>query len=157
VTGKGTPGIIVPAADVVDMDQIAFGTDGWRATLDTFTDDRVRIVGQAVADHRGGGGPRRASRGRLRRPRDLGGFAPSLAPVLAANGFDVLLPERDTPTPVIAYAIVDRGLAGACMVTASHNPPEYNGVKFIPHDGAPALPAVTEDVVVAPRRARPLP
>jgi len=51
VTGKGTPGIIVPAADVVDMDQIAFGTDGWRATLDTFTDDRVRIVGQAVADH----------------------------------------------------------------------------------------------------------
>jgi len=67
--------------------------------------------------------------------------------VLAGNGFDVLLPERDTPTPVIAYAIVDRGLAGACMVTASHNPPEYNGVKFIPHDGAPALPAVTEDVV----------
>lgn len=48
---------------------------------------------------------------------------------------------------MIAYAIVDRGLAGACMVTASHNPPEYNGVKFIPHDGAPALPAVTEDVV----------
>jgi len=48
---RPTPGIIVPAADGVDMDQISFGTDGWRATLDTFTDERVRIVGQAVADH----------------------------------------------------------------------------------------------------------
>ena len=43
--------------------------------------------------------------------------------------------------------MVAEGLAGAGMVTASHNPPEYNGVKFIPSDGAPALPAVTEDIV----------
>ena len=129
------------------MDQIAFGTDGWRATLDTFTDERVRIVGQAIADHLDAAGHDEPVAVGYDARETSEGFAESLAEVLAGNGFDVILPERDAPTPVIAYAIVDRGLAGACMVTASHNPPEYNGVKFIPHDGAPALPDVTEDVV----------
>jgi len=129
------------------MDQISFGTDGWRATLDTFTDERVRIVGQAVADHLDAAGHDEPVAVGYDARETSEGFAESLAEVIAGNGFDVVLPERDSPTPVIAYAIVDRGLAGACMVTASHNPPEYNGVKFIPHDGAPALPDVTEDVV----------
>jgi len=129
------------------MDQISFGTDGWRATLDTFTDERVRIVGQAVADHLDAAGREGPVAVGYDARETSEGFAESLAEVIAGNGFDVILPERDAPTPVIAYAIVDRGLAGACMVTASHNPPEYNGVKFIPHDGAPALPDVTEDVV----------
>jgi phosphomannomutase len=74
------------------------------------------------------------------------GFADALAEVMTGNGFDVVLPERDCPTPVAAYAIVDRGCSGALMLTASHNPPEYNGVKFIPSDGAPALPEVTERI-----------
>ena len=144
---RATPGIIVPAADVVDMDKIAFGTDGWRATLDVFTDERVRVVGQAVADHLDAAGHDEPVAVGYDARETSEGFAESLAEVFAGNGFDVILPERDTPTRVIAYAIVDRGLAGACMVTASHNPPEYNGVKFIPSDGAPALPGVTEDVV----------
>jgi len=75
------------------------------------------------------------------------GFAEELARVLCANGFDVVLPERDTPTPVVAWTVRDRDLAGALMITASHNPPEYNGVKFVPGDGAPALPDVTDEVV----------
>ena len=129
------------------MDQISFGTDGWRATLDTFTDERVRIVGQAIADHLEAAGRDEPVAVGYDARETSEGFAESLAEVLSGNGFDVILPERDAPTPVIAYAIVDRGLAGACMVTASHNPPEYNGVKFIPSDGAPALPDVTEDVV----------
>ena len=129
------------------MDEISFGTDGWRATLDTFTDDRVRIVGQAVADHLAAAGHDDPVAVGYDARETSEGFAESLAEVFAGNGFDVILPERDAPTPVIARAIVDRGLAGACMVTASHNPPEYNGVKFIPSDGAPALPDVTEDVV----------
>jgi len=144
---RATPGLIVPAYEVTGMDQIAFGTDGWRATLDVFTDERVRIVGQAVADHLKAAGHGEPVAVGYDARETSEGFAESLAEVLAGNGFDVLLPERDVPTPVIAHAIVDRGLAGACMVTASHNPPEYNGVKFIPHDGAPALPDVTEDVV----------
>ena len=129
-----------------DADAIAFGTDGWRATLEEFTDERVRMVGQAVADYlRAEGHDAPVLVGYDARPTSEG-FADSLAAVLAGNGFDVLVPERDRPTPLVAWAIVDRGLAGALMVTASHNPPEYNGVKFIPGDGAPALPAVTEAI-----------
>jgi phosphomannomutase len=137
---------------------ISFGTDGWRATLDEFTAPRVRIVGQAVADYLDaeslgddpvvvGYDARETSEG----------FAKELARVLAANGHDVLLPERDRPTPLVAWAIVDRDLAGGLMITASHNPPEYNGVKFIPEDGAPALPEVTDRIMDSLREPDPLP
>lgn len=128
------------------MDAINFGTDGWRATLDTFTVSRVRMVGQAVAtylDDEDFDEPvavcydaRESSRG----------FAEELARVLCANGFDVYMPERDRPTPLLSWAIVERELAGGLMITASHNPPEYNGVKFIPSDGAPALPETTDAI-----------
>ncbi|QLG28487.1 phosphoglucomutase/phosphomannomutase family protein [Halorarum halophilum] len=139
----------------MDTDPINFGTDGWRATLDTFTDERVRAVGQAVADYLSEAeeaGP--VVVGYDARPTSEG-FAESLAEVLAGNGFDVLLPERDCPTPLVAHAVVERGAAGAMMVTASHNPPEYNGVKFIPDDGAPALPEVTERIEANLRAADP--
>ena len=102
------------------------------------------MVGQAVATHLDG---RDAPVGVCYDARESSrGFAEELARVLAANGFDVLLPERDRPTPLLAWAIADRDLAGGLMVTASHNPAKYNGVKFIPDDGAPALPEVTESI-----------
>jgi phosphomannomutase len=140
------------------MDQISFGTDGWRATLETFTDRRVRMVGQGVAsvlrdDERTsdtvavGYDAREHSRG----------FAEELARVLCANGFDVLLPERDCPTPVTAWTVRDRDLAGALVVTASHNPPEYNGVKFIPADGSPAPADVTDRIEANLAEPEPLP
>ncbi|RDI71668.1 phosphoglucomutase/phosphomannomutase family protein [Halopelagius longus] len=129
------------------MDEISFGTDGWRATLETFTDDRLRIVGQAVADYLSEEGYDAPVFVGYDARESSPGFARSLAEVLAGNGFDVLLPDRDRPTPLVAHAIVDRKLSGAMMVTASHNPAEYNGVKFIPADGAPALPEVTEAIV----------
>jgi phosphomannomutase len=131
---------------MADADAISFGTDGWRATLTEFTDERLRMVGQAVADYladEGATGP--VVVGYDARETSPG-FADSLAEVVSGNGFDVLVPERDCPTPLVAHAIVERDCAGALMVTASHNPPDYNGVKFIPGDGAPALPAVTEAV-----------
>ncbi|WP_435183845.1 phosphoglucomutase/phosphomannomutase family protein [Halobellus sp. EA9] len=141
----------------MDANAISFGTDGWRATLDTFTDDRVRIVGQAVADYlRDEGLTEPVLVGYDARPSSEG-FAGSLADVLTGNGFDVLIPERDCPTPLVAYGIADRGLSGALMITASHNPPEYNGVKFIPADGAPALPAVTDAVAERLREPELLP
>ncbi|AFZ72769.1 phosphoglucomutase/phosphomannomutase family protein [Natronobacterium gregoryi] len=137
------------------METISFGTDGWRATLEEFTTPRVRMVGQAVATYLADEGleedvvigydARETSRG----------FAEELARVLCANGFDVLVPDRDRPTPLIAHAIVERDLAGGLAITASHNPPEYNGVKFIPGDGAPALPEVTD--AIADRLAEPDP
>ena len=129
---------------------VAFGTDGWRTTVDEFTTPRIRAVGQAVADY-----VREHADGPMA-PDDLGvvvgydpregsrGAAEELSRVLAANGIDAYLPRRDTPTPVVAWTVLDRGLDGALQVTASHNPPEYNGIKFVPADGAPALPAVTD-------------
>ncbi|MFW5919195.1 MAG: phosphoglucomutase/phosphomannomutase family protein [Halanaeroarchaeum sp.] len=129
------------------MDAISFGTSGWRATLDVFTAPRVRMVAQAAADHL-------AEQGRGGDPVAVGydaretsrGFAEEIARVLAANGHDVLLPARDCPTPMVAHAIVTRDLAGGLVVTASHNPPNYNGVKFFPSTGAPSLPDVTESL-----------
>ncbi len=137
------------------METISFGTDGWRATLEEFTSPRVRAVGQAAASYlrdEGRSGPIAVgydARGSSR------GFAEDLARVLCANGFDVLMTERDRPTPLFAHAIVERDLSGALVITASHNPPEYNGVKFIPEDGAPALPAVMD--AIADRLAAPDP
>jgi phosphomannomutase len=130
-----------------DAEAITFGTDGWRATLEEFTSPRVRMVGQAVADHLAAEGHEGGTVAIGYDARETSpGFADDLADVLTANGFDVLRPERDRPTPLVAYAVADRELAGALMVTASHNPPSYNGVKFIPADAAPALPEVTADL-----------
>ena len=137
---------------------ISFGTDGWRDTLDRFTSPRVKQVGQAVASHldeTGHGGEAVAVGYDARESSP--GFAADLADVLTANGFDVVMPTRDRPTPLTAYAVVDRDLAGALMVTASHNPPEYNGVKFIPESGAPALPAVTDSIERRLAQPDPLP
>ena len=129
------------------MDAISFGTDGWRARLDTFTDERVRIVGRAVASHLAADGERGEVVVGYDARETSEGFAESLAEELTAAGFDAVLPTRDRPTPVAAWSVVDRGARGALMLTASHNPADYNGVKFIPSDGAPALPDVTDDVV----------
>jgi len=128
------------------MDAIAFGTDGWRATLDEFTAPRVRIVAQAVATYLDDEGvPGAVAVGYDARETSRG-FAEEISRVLAANGRDVLVAASDCPTPATVYNVVDRGLAGALVVTASHNPPEYNGVKFFPADGTPAMPAVTDAI-----------
>ena len=138
---------------------ISFGTDGWRATLDEFTAPRVRMVGQAVADYL------RDVEGREGETVAVGydaretsrGFAEELCRVLAANGFDALIPPRDCPTPLAVWTVADRDLAGALVVSASHNPPNYNGVKFFPHDAAPALPDVTDEIMARIAEPRALP
>jgi phosphomannomutase len=139
------------------MDAIVFGTDGWRATLDEFTDERVRMVAQAVATHLAEEGIEGAVGVGYDARDSSRGFAEEVARVLCANGRDAVLSERDCPTPVLAWAIVDRDLAGGVAITASHNPPEYNGIKFIPADGAPALPAVTEAIEANLAAPDPLP
>ncbi|PSP56736.1 phosphoglucomutase [Halobacteriales archaeon QS_1_67_19] len=138
---------------------ISFGTDGWRATLDEFTAPRVRMVGQAVVDYL------RAVEDREEGTVAVGydaretsrGFAEELCRVLGANGFDALLPERDCPTPLAVWSIADRDLAGALVVSASHNPPNYNGVKYFPRDAAPALPEVTDEIMARIDEPRALP
>lgn len=128
--------------------KIAFGTDGWRAIMNRdFIFSNVELVAQAIADYVTSTG--KASKGVVvgydaRFQSDS--FARVVADVLGANGIPALVPDRDTPTPVVAYTIRARDLAGAVMLTASHNPPEYNGIKFIPDYCHPALPDITDAI-----------
>jgi alpha-D-glucose phosphate-specific phosphoglucomutase len=123
---------------------IEFGTDGWRAAGEEFTLDRVRAIGQAVGrflDGEDAEGPVAVGYDARANSRES---AEQLARVVAANGRDVTLSDRDCPTPVLAWSVADGPFVGGLMVTASHNPPEYNGVKYVTDTGAPALPPVTE-------------
>ena len=139
------------------MDAIRFGTDGWRANVEAFTDARIRAVGRAVATYLDDGGTEGTVVVGYDARETSPGIADELARVLREAGRDVLLPERDVPTPLVAWAIVDRDLAGGLMVTASHNPPEYNGIKYVPEDGAPALPGVTDAIEARLAEPEPLP
>ena len=125
------------------MDQISFGTDGWRATLDTFTEERVRIVAQAAASYFDEQDAETVGVGYDARETSPG-FAEAVTDVLSGNGLDVLVSERDCPTPVLAWTLDDRDLDGGIVITASHNPPEYNGIKFLSPDGSPADESVTD-------------
>ena len=73
-------------------------------------------------------------------------FSKQCVNVITAHGLDALLCDRPTPTPTISHAIRDRRAAGAINFTASHNPPEYSGMKFSTADGAPALPETTKQL-----------
>jgi phosphoglucomutase len=127
---------------------IRFGTSGWRAIIgDEFTFANVRIVTQAIcATLR-----RNAEKRRLvivgYDTRFLGErFAEVCVKELAEQGFDSLLCQSPTPTPTISHAIRSRKAAGGINFTASHNPPEYSGMKFSTAEGAPALPEITKQV-----------
>jgi len=130
------------------MGRIAFGTSGWRGILcEDFTFENVKIVTQAIADHVTAGGDKGKGLIVGYDTRFMGErFAREAARVLAGAGMKTLLCKRDTPTPVIAYEILRRKCAGAINFTASHNPPEYNGMKFSPSSGGPALPEATRDI-----------
>ena len=73
-------------------------------------------------------------------------FSLAAAEVFAANGLNPLLCDRDTPTPVIAHTIRARKALGGINMTASHNPAEYQGLKFSTSNGAPATPEVTKQI-----------
>ena len=131
---------------------LRFGTSGWRAVLgEEFTAANVRRVCRAIAEHVWETAPP-ASQGALEilvgyDTRFLSErFARIAAEALADGGMRPLLCEDATPTPAVAFHVIRRGLAGAITITASHNPPEYNGVKFTPAWGGPALPETTRAI-----------
>jgi len=130
------------------MTHIAFGTSGWRGIMcEEFTFDNVKVVVQAIADYLTAAGERQKGVIIGFDTRFMGKrFAQEAARVLAGAGIKAFLCERDTPTPVISFEILRRKCAGAINFTASHNPPEYNGVKFSPSWGGPALPETTKDI-----------
>ena len=130
---------------------IKFGTSGWRAVIaDKFTFANVRraaqgIAGYVKAHHSSKKTPPLVVIGHDTRFNSRE-FATAAAKVLAANGVKVLLTDRDTPTPVISYQVINRKADGAINITASHNPPEYNGLKFSPYHGGPAATEVTGEI-----------
>ena len=125
---------------------IAFGTEGWRAIIaEEFTMENVRRVAQAIAEHV-----------RVARPAVNGiptvavgydtrflsdRFAEGICEVLVANGLRAVLADRPVPTCAVSRYVVAHRLAGGVVVTASHNPPSYNGIKVKEAFGGSATPA----------------
>jgi len=125
---------------------IKFGTSGWRAIIaDEFTFANVQLVTRAICNYLKDKGTGQLIVGYD--PRFMAErFSEQAAQIIAANGFEALLCTRDTPTPAISYAIRNNKALGGINFTASHNPPEYCGIKFSTADGAPALPDVTKAI-----------
>ena len=129
---------------------IKFGTSGWRAIVaDEFTVANIRLAVAGIAAYvKTQPEPHRVLVGRD--PRFLGeSFVAEAARVLATAGVTPIVIPDAAPTPAIAYAVHTLKTSGAINFTASHNPPEYNGIKFSTHDGAPALPEVTRQIEAA--------
>lgn len=114
------------------MEKIKFGTDGWRGMIsEDFTFENVKIVSQAMADY--------LKKEKIREREIIVGYdarflskeyAHLAASVLAGNEIRVILSDRIQPVPCVCLAIKDRRAAGGIMITASHNPFQYNGIKF---------------------------
>ncbi len=129
-------------------EKIKFGTSGWRGVIaDDFTTARVRVATQAIVEHLAAQGLKDKGVVVGYDTRFLSErFAEEAASVLAANNVHVYLSHRDVPTPAVAFVIFRRKAAGGINFTASHNPPQYNGLKFSPAWGGPALPETTRDI-----------
>jgi alpha-D-glucose phosphate-specific phosphoglucomutase len=131
---------------------IQFGTDGWRAVIsDEFTFANVRRVAQAIAEET----LHATAAVGIATPSMVVGFdtrflsdryAAAVAEVLAANGLRVWLTQADAPTPIVSFAVVDKAANGGVMITASHNPPRYNGIKLKAAYGGSASGSVAKSV-----------
>ena len=126
--------------------QIKFGTDGWRGVIAReFTFDNVSIVAQATMDYlkKEALADRGLVVGYDRRflSRE---FAERVAEVASGNGIRVWLADGYAPTPAVSWAVHELGAGGGVMITASHNPPIYNGFKFKESFGGSARPATTQ-------------
>src|SRR6201996_4857496 len=138
----------MPTANNIMTTPIKFGTDGWRGIIaDDFTFDNVRRVGNAMAiyAHKNedvskglvvGYDTRFASRQ----------AAEIISEVLAGAGIQVLLSDDYTPTPALSYAVKNLGAAGGVMITSSHNPFNWNGVKYKASYGGSGTPAIMRSI-----------
>ena len=132
----------------MSQSQIKFGTDGWRAVIaDDFTFANLRIAAEAIAAYihdkedpaKGlciGYDTRFGSKA----------FARACAEVAAATGIPVLLAKGITPTPALSYGVRQRGAAGGIMITSSHNPAQWNGVKYKASYGGSGKPSIIGEI-----------
>ena len=127
---------------------IRFGTDGWRGIIaDDFTIDNVRVCVQAIAAYLGRhDGPARGLVVGYDTRFASERFARAAAEVLAANNIPVHLCQNATPTPTVSFSIKQLATAGAVIITASHNPADYNGVKFRPDYAGAASDEVLAEI-----------
>jgi phosphomannomutase len=147
--------------------QIKFGTDGWRGLVaDDFTFANVRVAAEAIAAYlhscRGSAGEDPAKGLAIGYDTRFGSksFARTCAEVVASTGIPVLLADRITPTPALSYGVRQRGLAGGIMITSSHNPAEWNGVKYKAWYGGSGKPSIIAEIETylgrpVPRTAQP--
>ena len=130
--------------------EIRFGTDGWRAVIaQDYTFENVRAVSLALAAYLYKHQKDKVANGVAigYDTRFLSAeFAQTAAEVMAGAGIPVFLSDRDSPTPSIAWATRSRGLATGIIITASHNPPKWNGFKFFNPEGGPADKDITNAV-----------
>ncbi|MGP8270883.1 MAG: phosphoglucomutase/phosphomannomutase family protein [Terracidiphilus sp.] len=127
---------------------IKFGTDGWRAVIaDDFTFANVRTAAEAIAAyvHAKEDPTKGLAIGFDTRfgSRD---FALACAEVVASTGIHVQLANAITPTPALSYGVRDRGLAGGIMITSSHNPAQWNGVKYKAWYGGSGKPSIMAEI-----------
>ena len=127
---------------------IKFGTSGWRAIIaEEFTVANVRRAIAGIARYVASKKPNGARVIVGRDPRYMGErFVSIAADVLSSFGVQPLVIAEPAPTPAISYEVIRSKADGAINFTASHNPPEYSGIKFSTPDGAPALPEATSAI-----------
>ncbi|MFQ5867880.1 MAG: phosphoglucomutase/phosphomannomutase family protein [bacterium] len=132
------------------MGKIKFGTDGWRGVIaEDFTFDSVRIVAQAIADYL-----KEETRSNRRQGVVVGydnrflaeKYALLIAEVLSGNGIKVILSDKSVPSPCVSFTVVERECDGGVMVTASHNPPQFSGIKFKAAYGGSATEEITRKI-----------
>ncbi len=130
------------------MKRITFGTDGWRGVIaQDFTFDNVKVVAQAIADYL-------KAKGLDQKGLIIGydtrflsdRFARSFAEVVASNDIPVLLSSKPAPTPIVSFTVKNRNAGGGVVITASHNPFMYSGIKFKPDYGGSALTQITKEI-----------
>jgi len=131
--------------------EIKFGTDGWRAVIsDTFTFKNVRIVSQAISDWIHKDLPVTGQKKKIALGYDTrfmsGDYARLVACVLAANGIEALLSDAPIPTPALSYGVPTHGCSAGVMITASHNPYQFNGIKIKTAQGGGAGKDITDKV-----------
>src|SRR5438093_5483090 len=143
------PAAVIPAAELhMSAEQIKFGTDGWRGIIaDEFTDENVRLVARAIASYvlkneHPGKGLVVGHATRFGSPR----FAQTVSEALAAAGIPVRLADDYTPTPALSYGVKHLGAAGGVVVTSSHNPWAWNGIKYKAGYGGSATPAIIKKI-----------
>ncbi len=130
------------------MGVVKFGTDGWRGIIaDDFTYENVRVAARAIAlyvtKHED------AAKGvAIGWDTRFGSqaFAKVVAEVLAGAGIPVALADRVTPTPALSFAVRERGAAGGVMITSSHNPAQWNGVKYKASYGGSGKPSIIAQI-----------